>query len=225
MSILVFFSISGVKLVTYILPIYPFIAVLICNIWIKYINSNDKAVHYSLILLNSILTIAAIGLLFTKLFIPNEIYLSFQKLQIIGLIIFIPFVISNWIFLIKKQRLHIFLSITILMAVLSGFLTPYIYEFNYNFGQNDLMKFARFAKNNNYSISTYLTGKRYSLLYYGNRSKIDFQIKKDLPWLEKELQKENHIVIIKNKNIKDLPVKIKEQGVKYSIIEGYRNEK
>ena len=81
------------------------------------------------------------------------------------------------------------------------------------------MKYAKFARENNYTISTYLTGKKYSLLYYGNQSKIDFQTKEDLDWLNDELNKENHIVIIRNKEIKNLHVKIKEQGIKYSIIE------
>lgn len=152
-SILVFFSLSGTKLITYILPIYPFFAVLIGSIWI--------------------------GLHKPKLF---------------------------W-------------STAIIMALLSGFLTPYIYEFNYSFGQNDLMKFAKLAKDKNYTISTYLTGKKYSLLYYGNQSKIDFQTSEDLDWLQNELDKKNHIVIIRNTENEYLPVKTVEKGVKYSIIE------
>lgn len=151
--ILLFFSMSGAKLITYILPIYPFFAVLIGTIWIK------------------------------------------------------------------MHRLKLFLSVVIFMALLSGFLTPYIYKFNYSFGQNDLMKYAEFAKENNCTISTYLTGKKYSLLYYGNQTKIDFQTKENLYWLQNELNKENHIVIARNKKIKNLPVKIKEKGAKYSIIE------
>lgn len=219
MTILLFFSLSGTKLITYILPIYPFLAVLIGDLWVKYINSFDKATHYSLILLNSILTAAITGLLFAKIFVPAAIYPDFQKVQIASLIICIPFMISNWIFLIRKQRLQLFASITIFIAVLSGFLTPYIYEFNYTFGQNDLMKYAHLAKDNGYSISTYLTGKKYSLLYYGNQSVIKFQTEDNLSRLQEELQKKNNIVIIRNKDIKNLPVKIKEKGVKYSIIE------
>lgn len=153
MTILVFFSLSGAKLITYILPIYPFCAVLIAQIWTK----------------------------------------------------------------ISRPKL--FWSVAISMSLIAGFLTPYIYKFNYTFGQNDLMKYAKFAKENNYTISTYLTGKKYSLLYYGNQSKIDFQTKEDLDWLNDELNKENHIVIIRNKEIKNLHVKIKEQGIKYSISE------
>lgn len=224
-TILVFFSLSGAKLITYILPIYPFLAVLIGNIWFKYIKSNDKAVHISLISLNILLTVAVLVLPFANFFLPNEIYSDFQRIQIAGLVVIIPFVILNWIFLIKQKRLKVFLSVTILTAVLSGVLTPYIYKFNYTFGQNDLLKFAKFASDNNFTISTYMTGKKYVLLYYGNQSVIEFHTDEDLNWLEKELEKENHIVITRNKNIENLPVKIKEKGVKYSIIERSKNEK
>ena len=225
LSILIFFSLSGAKLVTYILPIYPFLAVLIGEIWFNYINKADKTVDISLIILNSFLTLATIVMPFIRFILPKEIYANFEPIQIVSLMILIPFVISNWIFITKKRRLKLFLSIVIFMSLLSGFLTPLIYEFNYAFGQNDLMKFAKFAKENNYTISTYETGRRYSILYYGNQAEVDFQTKNDLNWLYRELNKKNQIVIARNKKIQGLPVQIKERGVKFSIIERLRNEK
>lgn len=217
-STLVFFSLSGAKLITYILPVYPFCAVIIGAIWYKYIKSGDKAANVSMIVLNSILTLAVLSLFAAKIFMPTEIYTAFQKIQITALMIFIPWAVCGWTFFIKKQRLNVFLSLTIFVALLSGFLTPYVYKFNYTFGQNDLMRFAKIAKDNNLTISTYLTGRKYSLLYYGNQHKIHFQMDEDLNWLNNELKKENNILIVKNKNIKNLPVKVKEKGVKYSIV-------
>lgn len=96
-SILIFFSLSGTKLITYILPIYPFFAVLIGTIWIKYINHNKTQIKTVIIYCNFYVNIVRIS---------NSIY-----------------------------------------------------KFNYTFGQNDLMKYAKFAKENNYTISIYLTGK------------------------------------------------------------------
>lgn len=224
-SILVFFSLSGAKLITYILPIYPFLAVLIGTIWLKYINKGDKNVNISLIILNTLLTIAVIAMMFIGLLLPAEIYTNFQRVQIVSLMILVPFVICNWVFLKRGRRLKLFLSITILMSLLSGFVTPYVYQFNYHFGQNDLMQYAKFARENNLTISAYLTGKKYSLLYYGNQTKINFQADENLDWLERELSREKNIVIIKNKKIKDLPVKIIKKGVKYSIIERRNYEK
>lgn len=225
LSILGFFSLSETKLITYILPIYPFFAVLIGEVWYKYINNSDKIIENSLIVFNSFLTLATIIMFFIGFLFPQKIYINFQPVQIVSLLILIPFVTCNWVFIIKKQRLKQFLSIVIFMSLLSGFVTPLIYKFNYTFGQDDLMKFAKIAKENNCTISTYLTGKKYALLYYGNQTKIDFQTENDLNWLYNELNKKNHIVITRNNEIQGLPVKIKEQGVKYSIIERLDYEK
>ena len=43
------------------------------------------------------------------------------------------------------------------MTILSGFLTPYIYQFNYTFGENDLIKFAKIARTQGFTNSTFKT--------------------------------------------------------------------
>ena len=151
--ILVFFSCSGAKLITYILPVYPFFAVLIGHIW--YERS------------------------------------------------------------IKK-----FMVIVDVMTILGGFASPFGYKLDYSFGQNDLMQFAKMAKDNNYTISTYKTGKKYSLLYYSGLKNVEFQTGENPEWLRNELCRKNNYLIVRNKEIKDLPVntEIVKQGVKYSII-------
>ena len=151
--ILLFFSCSGAKLITYILPVYPFFAVLIGHIW--YERS------------------------------------------------------------IKK-----FMVIVAVMTILGGFASPFGYKLDYSFGQNDLMQFAKMAKDNNYTISTYKTGKKYSLLYYSGLKNVEFQTGENPEWLRNELCRKNNYLIVRNKEIKDLPVntEIVKQGVKYSII-------
>lgn len=223
--VLIFFSLSGAKLITYILPAYVFSAVFIGNIWYNYIQQGNNNVKISIITLNTLLTIAVILLLFTKLVIPEDIYTPFLPIKISALAIFTPYIILNWVLIAKNYRLEIFLSLVIFMSILSGIITPLAYKFDYSFGQNDLMKFAKIAKDNNYTISTYQMPRKYSLLYYGEQSKINFQTSKNINWLNKELNKENNIIIMRNKNIKDLPVKIKEKGVKFSIVERVNYEK
>lgn len=223
-AILIFFSLSGAKLITYILPIYPFLAVVVANVWIEFFKSKDKPSFISLILLNSFLALAIVILCFCASFVPFEIYQYFQKLQIASLLILTPFVVLNFIFLFRQKRVKLFLSYVVMMALISGFLTPLIYEFNYSFGQDDLIRFAKLAKEKNYTISTYLTGSKYSLLYWSNQKKIVFWTKKDLNYLENELKKPNNITIVRNKHIKELDVKIKEKGIKYSIAEA-KNER
>lgn len=151
--ILLFFSCSGAKLITYILPVYPFFAVLIGHIW--YERSMKK-----------------------------------------------------------------FMVIVAVMTILGGFASPFGYKLDYSFGQNDLMQFAKMAKDNNYTISTYKTGKKYSLLYYSGLKNVEFHTGENPEWLRNELCRKNNYLIVRNKEIKDLPVntEIVKQGVKYSII-------
>lgn len=151
--ILLFFSCSGAKLITYILPVYPFFAVLIGHIW--YERSMKK-----------------------------------------------------------------FMVIVAVMTILGGFASPFGYKLDYSFGQNDLMQFAKMAKDNNYTISTYKTGKKYSLLYYSGLKNVEFHTGENPEWLRNELCRKNNHLIVRNKEIKDLPVntEIVKQGVKYSII-------
>ena len=107
------------------------------------------------------------------------------------------------------------------MGLFAGILTPLIYKFNYSFGQNDLIKYAKLAKESGKTISTYKTGSRYSLLYYSELPLIDFHNDEDEAWLKRELQRTNNILIIRNREIKNLPVpvKAKYKGTKYSVIE------
>lgn len=218
-TILLFFSASGAKLVTYILPIYPFLAVIVGQIWTDFINKNDKSVRYSLIFLNSLFTVATIALFFVKFLMPTELYLAFKPVQITAIVLFVPFVILGWIFLSKQKNLKFFLLLTLFISLLAGILSPKIFEFNYTFGQNDLMRFAKIAKENDYTVSTYLTGRKYSLLYYGNRKLVQFQTENDVDWLKNELKKPNHMVIVRNKFLNGLPVKVTNRGTKFSIVE------
>lgn len=219
-TILLFFSSSATKLITYILPIYPFFAVLIGAIWYKFINYDDRAVKISLIVLNTIFSIAAIGMIFCAMFLPPEIYIKFQQVQKVSLFTLIPFSILNWIFILKNMRLKLFMSLGLMMALTLGIVTPCAFNFIYAFGQDDLMNFAQYARENKYTISTYLTGGRFSLLYYSHQPKIIFKTEEDTNWLRQELKKKNNIVIARNREIQNLPLKIKKRGIKYSIIQG-----
>ena len=211
---LIFFSVSKTKLITYILPVYPFAAVIIAKIWNDFIRKDNVKIRYSLVILNSLLITAAFIIPFiASYFLNPDENLYFMQLVLAILAYF------STVSLIKKKRFNIFLTQMLLVSALFGFTTPLGYKLDYTFGQNDLMKFANYAKENNYTISTYKTGKRYSLLYYSELPEINFYKEDNPEWLRQELCKKNNIVIIRNKDIKDLPVKIKEQGKKYSIIE------
>jgi len=217
--ILLFFSVSKTKLLTYILPVYPFLAVITGEIWYNYIygETESKSVINSFKLINIVMIFLFVLSFFIKLFIPQDLYEYLKPVVII-------FSITTGIYLIlcyryRKNKLMKFMSLAIFMALTSGFCTPYIYKFDYSFGQNDLMTFAEQAKEKHYTISAYNTGRRYSLLYYSGSHKVDFKFD-DIQWLKNELTKKNNLLIVRNKEILNIPfeVKVKEKGVKYSII-------
>ena len=219
--ILLFFSSSRGKLITYIMPVYPFLAVLIGDIWERYIINNDRLVKNSVISLNIVLLTSAVILCFAKFFLPSQVYPNFFNVQIASIVLIFPYVIYNTCMLYKNRRFRVFLSLVLFMGLFAGILTPLIYKFNYSFGQNDLIKYAKLAKESGKTISTYKTGSRYSLLYYSELPLIDFHNDEDEAWLKRELQRTNNILIIRNREIKNLPVpvKAKYKGTKYSVIE------
>ena len=215
-TIFLFFTLSKAKLVTYILPMYPFFAVIIAQIWFDYIRKDDKTIKYVLLTFSSILALGAVIFPFVAGYFLRDDLGNTCIMQIL-LLIFSYYLIKS---IIKNERFNSFVFQSVFMAVLIGFITPIGYKIDYTFGQNDLMKFAKIAKEKHYTISTYRMGSKYSLLYYSKLSKIIFKKDDDTNWLQNELKKSNNFLIVKNKNIKDLPVKIKAKGVKYSIVEG-----
>lgn len=218
-SILLFFSVSGAKLVTYILPVYPFAAVLVGNLWMNYIKKDDVVIKNSMLTLNWIFIGAVIITPFVTAVMPFEIGGMIYSIQMLATVIILPFayLIINQI--LSNKRLKVFVLQTLFFAFLVGVMTPSAYNLDYNFGQHDLIKFAKFAKENNYSLSTYKIGKKYSLLYYSNLPSVEFQTEDDLGWLGRELKEKNNLIVMKNKNIENLSLDVKMRGRKYSLIE------
>lgn len=216
---LIFFSLSGAKLITYILPAYPFLAVIIAHIWSGYITKDNLKIKYALIGINSILILASLAVPFAASFTLGENAGNLHYMQVI-LAILAYFLIIN---MIKNKRFRIFICQAIFTAALFGFTAPLGYKLDYSFGQDDLIAYAKLAKEHNYTISAYKTGKKYSLLYYSELPQIEFQNEDNIEWLNNELNKKENLVIIKNKDIPKLPentaFKLAEKGVKYSIIE------
>lgn len=218
---LIFFSLSGAKLITYILPIYPFFAVIIAEIWIYYIKNDNKLLKYSMLLINSILAFGALFFPFAAAYILNGETGNMHLMQI-SFAVSLFYLIRS---IAKDERFNSFVFQTVFMALLIGFTGPLAYKIDYSFGQNDLIRFAKFAKEKNYTISTYKTGSKYSLLYYSGLPQIDFHPYDNKEWLNGELKKENNLLIMRNKDIESLPVEIRCRGIKYSAVKGVKNEK
>ncbi len=222
-AILLFFSASGTKLITYIQPIYPFLAVLIGKVWYDYINENknEKGIKIGTIVLNSILLIACVASFFVPVFLPKELYNSHMMImQILLPILFGGYCVASFISMKKENRLAQFLSTAIFMGVFASLFTPFVFKFDYALGQDDLMKYAKIAQEKNSTISGYNTGRKYSLIYYSGLRTVKLFNEDDFEWLRNELKKENHIVITRNKVLKEIPfeVEVLDRGVKFSMI-------
>ncbi len=226
---LLFFSSSKTKLITYILPIYPALALLGGLIWTNYIKNGEyfKLVNKTVYLLGGIFIIASVAALFTHVYLPqqlNEDIMSAKPLCII-LLFFIG--LFSVIFAKNKKYSGVFASYIVFMTCLSAFGTGLFFNIDYKFGQDDLMRYAQIAKENNKTISCYKFTHKYSLIYYRDGDDpIVYGGDFDVEDLKRELEKDNNYVIIKKKQIDDeiekLNYNIVEEGRRYLLLEGKR---
>ena len=212
-----FFSSSSTKLVTYILPIYPFLACLTAVLFIDDKNEYEKPVRVSQIILGIIFLAAGLFVPCSKLFLPN----LYNKIPIDGLIILL--LIVSGIVLLVKNNISKYFSFVFLMAALSAFAIPYAFNVDYSFGQNDLIKYAKNAKENELKLASFGFGRRFSLNYYYGKHVV-YEILPIYEKLNELLKEKNTVVVIKNKDMdeiqKNADFQTIEKGVKYSLVRG-----
>lgn len=216
-----FFTSSGTKLITYILPLYPFLAVILAGYWND--EKSTKSFKISCILLNFVLLLTGITAIFIGLFLPEQLYSDIKELQFLAIV---PFLIAGLlavIYLRKNDKTKLFAVYSILMIIMSGFGAHHFFNINYKFGQNDLMNFAEYAKNTQEPIVAFHCGRKYSLLYYSGQDKIKLIGPPDFEELTNVINKNSNIVITaRNKELaeinKHINYKIILQGRRYSLI-------
>ena len=113
-----------------------------------------------------LLIIAGIGFVIAIQFIPEPIKGDLLTIVTPITVATIVFPVIGIVAIKKENRKLLFASYVLFMAALSGFAYHKILEMDYRFGQNDLIEYAQYAKENNLNINTFETGRRYSLLYY-----------------------------------------------------------
>lgn len=207
---MLFFSASKTKLITYILPVYFFTSCLIAYIWENFIynSENKKAINISVYIFGSVCILASIAALFMKFYLPEQLYTDILSLKWFCIILIGIFGISGIVFAKKNCPKLIFTSYVLFMMIISAFGTKMFYDFDYKFGQNDLMNFAHYAKENNKKIAVLNQPRKYSVLYYYG-DKVHYISDKDL---KKKLAK-NSVIIVRNKQISDI-----EKNVKFDTI-------
>lgn len=214
-----FFSVSGTKLITYIIPIYPYLAVLLAKYWLEYIDNveHKKGIEISSMIFYYLLIIAGIGFVIAIQFIPEPIKGDLLTIVTPITVATIVFPVIGIVAIKKENRKLLFASYVLFMAVLSGFAYHKILEMDYRFGQNDLIEYAQYAKENNLNINTFETGRRYSLLYYSGKNVVFDIPEEDFAHVISEPQ---NIIIVRKKELGEVPVKatVLKEGRKYVLL-------
>ena len=224
------FSTASTKLPTYILPaIFP-LSFITGYIFEENFENNKFATQ---IKISNLLMIILWLVIFSAGMIVVFIPLFEDKPYFVHLCISTAFVslvlaIFNIFSLIKnRSEKYFFASSVAFMAAITIILNLYIFNFITTFGQNELIQYASYAKNNNQKLATFNFGHRYSVIYYYGDN-VDINETPDYNWLNDKLQN-NYLVILKNKNIVEMPdetkFKIVFSGNKYSLVKKINNEK
>ncbi len=216
-----FFTSSGTKLITYILPIYPFLAVILAGYWNE--EKISGAFKISAGLLNFILLLTGVTAIFVGLFLPHQLYNDIKELQFLAIVPFITAGVLAFYYLRKNDKTKLFAVYSILMIILAGFGAYHFFNIDYKFGQNDLMNFAQYAKNTNQQIAGFHCSRKYSLLYYSGQDKAELIEKNNFEKLKSLAASNDQIVItVLNKELSEIKKHIDYtiilQGRRYSII-------
>ena len=165
---MLFFSSSSTKLITYILPVYIFTAFILGFIWEDYIFNEKykKPINLTVYILVGICIFAAIVACFMQYYLPEKIYNDVLMIKWFCIVMVAIFGISSILFALKNNRKGVFAVYALLVIITSAFGTKLFYNMDYEFGQNDLMHFAKYAKANNKKIVVLNNERKYSVLYY-----------------------------------------------------------
>ena len=222
--VLVFFSASDTKLVTYILPIYGSLACLGGYIWTRYIEKSEysKIINITVYILGGIFILASIIALFTPLYLPAQLNSDIASAKPLCISLLFIAGLASIIFAKKEKYIGVFFTYVLFMLILSAFGTEKFFEIDYKFGQDDLMRFAEYAKVHNKTLTAYKFDRKYSLIFYSGQP-VEYGLFYNIEDLKNELKEQNNLVIVQykhmNKDFKNLNYKVIDKGRKYMLIE------
>lgn len=214
---LLFFSASSTKLITYILPIYFFSANILGYIWEDYIFNNKykKPINISVYIIGGICILAGITAVFAQYFLPAQIYQDIANIKWFCIALVLAFGMSSILCAIKDWRKGVFAVYALFIIITSAFGTKLFYDLDYKFGQNDLMQFAQYAKENNKRIVVLNSERRYSVLYYYGKH-VYYLTLDDEGEMKKfgDIINDEDVVVI----VKDKKLPLVEEKYKFDII-------
>lgn len=231
---MLFFSSSSTKLITYILPVYFFTAFIMGALWESYVFDEKckKPVNLSVYILGGICIFAGVVTCFAKYVLPSQVYSDLLIIKWFCISLVIIFGISSILCAVKNFRKGVFACYALLIIITSAFGTKLFYNMDYEFGQNDLMQFAKYAKENNKKIVVLNNERKYSVLYYygspvdkNTKSRVYFisqDDKEEMARLGHILDDRDVVVVVREKQMpqvdKTLDFDIILDGRKYSLV-------
>ncbi len=226
--IIIFFTSSTTKLATYILPVYYPLALITALVWKDYVEKkeHEKPINISVKIFGLFSVAAGIAAMFTPLYLPAQLEDDIAEIRWFSLICLLVLGVGTLLFVKYKKYIGVFVFYVLFMTVVSAFATEEFFEVDYRFGQQDLVSFAKYAKDNDYTISANGMNRKYSLLFY-NDEEVDYNPQDiDIKAIQRDLQRKNNIVIVKNKYMGKLKGKIKykvvKKGRRYTMIMGVK---
>ena len=167
--IFLFFSSSSTKLITYIVPVYFTLANLTAFVWVEYLDNKNyqKQISISSYILFGILFVASIVAIFTPYFLPKEVYADIVSVKWFTIMLLFIFGLAGLVVTKLNKKYLIFACLALFITSISAFGMERYFNLDYSFGQNDLMKYGKYAIDNNLKIITINNPNRYSLNYYG----------------------------------------------------------
>ena len=231
---MLFFSSSSTKLITYILPVYFFTAFIMGALWESYVfdEKYKKPINLSVYILGGICIFAGVVTCFAKYVLPAQVYSDLLIIKWFCISLVIIFGISSILCAVKNFRKGVFACYALLIIITSAFGTKLFYNMDYEFGQNDLMQFAKYAKENNKKIVVLNNERKYSVLYYygspvdkNTKSRVYFisqDDKEEMARLGHILDDRDVVVVVREKQMpqvdKTLDFDIILDGRKYSLV-------
>ena len=223
---MLFFSSSSTKLITYILPVYFFTACILGFLWEDYMfkNKYQKSVNLSVYVLGGICIFSGIVACFMEYFLPAQMYADILIIKWFCIVLVLTFGISSILCAVRKNKIGVFACYVLLVLITSAFGTKLFYNMDYEFGQNDLMKFAKYAKENNKKLVVLNDERKYSALYYygGKVFFISQDDKKEMAKFGQMLDDKDVVVIVRERKMpkvdETLDFDVILDGRKYSLI-------
>lgn len=212
---MLFFSSSSTKLITYILPVYFFTACILGFVWEDYMFNKkyEKPINITVYILGGICILAGILTCFAKFVLPAQTYSDLLTIKWFCIILVLAFGISSILCAVKKHPKGVFACYVLFILITSAFGTKLFYNMDYKFGQNDLMRFAKYAHENGKKVAVINDERKYSVVYYygiptdmdsRNILFITLNDKEEMKQLGHILDDKNIVAIIRKKQYQDI---------------------